>query len=219
MRKLSVLFTFVGLALAGCDGARQSTGVEETVPADLSREQIRETPFADLFRQATPEEIPADVFTLVGKDFTVLTAGDGDNYNSMVASWGGWGILFNKPTTWNFLRANRYTLEFIRDHRSYTMAYFDEEFKDDIMLFGTRSGRDTDKMKESLLTAVATPGGNIAYKEAKLIIECSLTQVTTVSPGDYYMDQGLAFVTEGYEDAGDWHKLVFGEITAVWIRK
>lgn len=162
----------------------------------LSREEIQSRSFDELFKQIDPTEIPDDVFKLVGTDFTVITSGDADLYNSMVASWGGWGIIFNKPTTWCFLRANRYTLEVIRDKHTYTMSYFDDEYKDDIMLFGTKSGRDSDKMKECQLTSVETPSGNRTYKEAKLIIECQLTQITTVSPDDFYSEEGRDLVTK-----------------------
>jgi flavin reductase (DIM6/NTAB) family NADH-FMN oxidoreductase RutF len=116
------------------------------------------------------------------------------------------------------LRANRYTLEYMRRAGTYTFCYFEDAYKPAIMEFGTKSGRDSDKMKESKLQAVATPGGSVAYKEAKLIIECRLTQVTTVSPDDFVDESSRAFVTEAYEEAHDWHKMVFGEITGIWKR-
>ena len=140
----------------------------------------------------------------------------------MLASWGGWGILFNKPTAFSFLRSNRYTLELIRQEQSYTMAFFDAEFKDDIILFGKSSGRESDeKMRSTKLTAVQTPAGNMAFKEAKLIIEYKLSQITTVSPDDFYTEEGRTFVANANPNAvpNDYHKLVFGEITNVWLRK
>jgi len=58
----------------------------------------------------------------------------------------------------------------------------------------------------------------MTYKEAKLIIECRLMQVTSVSPDDYYLDECKDFVQSAYEETGDWHKLVYGEIIKVWVR-
>jgi flavin reductase (DIM6/NTAB) family NADH-FMN oxidoreductase RutF len=138
----------------------------------------------------------------------------------MVAGWGGWGVIFSKPATFLMLRSNRYTLELMRKERSYTMAFFDEEYKGDIMEFGKQSGRDSDaKMKNTKLTAVQTPAGNMTFKEAKLIIECKLVQVTTVAPEDFYTDDSKKFVTDAYAETNDYHKVVFGEITGVWVRK
>jgi flavin reductase (DIM6/NTAB) family NADH-FMN oxidoreductase RutF len=182
-------------------------------------DDMKSKSFLDLFQSIDPTTMTDNVFKLVGQDFTVITAGTEIDYNSMTASWGGWGILFNEPTTWCVLRANRYTLEFIRRENLYTMSYFDEPYKDQVMLFGIASGRNSEKMKNHILTAVETPGGSIAYKEARLIIECELTEITTVHPDDFYTADARMFITDAYAEAQDYHKLVFGKINYVWARK
>jgi flavin reductase (DIM6/NTAB) family NADH-FMN oxidoreductase RutF len=189
--------------------------------AKLSREQIKTRSFSDLFKQIDKKDIPEDVFKLIGEDFSVLTAGEGANANSMVASWGGWGILFNKPSAFSFLRSSRYTLEIMRKEGTYTMTFFDTEFKDDYMKFGQASGRNGTKMKDTKLTLVQTPSGRTTFKEAKLIIELNLVSVTTVSPDDFLVPENRKFVTDANPDgkASDYHKIVFGEITNVWVRK
>jgi flavin reductase (DIM6/NTAB) family NADH-FMN oxidoreductase RutF len=202
--------------LAGCNTpAPKSAGKAATGQV----ENVKEKAFDELFTPIEPREMTGNVFKLVGEEYTVITAGTGEDYNSMTASFGGWGILFNAPTTWCFLRASRYTLEYIRRERRYTMTYFDEPYRDQVMLFGTLSGRDSDKMKRHALTAVKTPAGNIAYKEARLIIECELTGITTVQPGDFYTEEGRSFIVTAYEEVKEYHKLVFGKITSVWVRE
>jgi flavin reductase (DIM6/NTAB) family NADH-FMN oxidoreductase RutF len=74
-------------------------------------------------------------------------------------------------------------------------------------------------MKKHTLTAVETPEGSIAYKEARLIIECELIEITTVNPDDFYTADARQFITDAYEEAHDYHKLVFGKIVKVWVRK
>jgi len=188
--------------------------------AALNSENVKSRSFSELFKAIDVKDIPGDVFTLVSKDYAVLTAGNPSHYNSMVAGWGGWGTLFRKPATFLMLRSNRYTLELMRKERQYTMAFFGNEYKDDVMSFGKQSGRDSDeKMKNTKLTAVETPSGNMAFKEAKLIIECKLVQVTTVSPDDFYTEESKKFVTDAHAETGDYHKVVFGEITNVWVRE
>jgi flavin reductase (DIM6/NTAB) family NADH-FMN oxidoreductase RutF len=225
MKKSTILFFAVAIfTVMSCNESNHKDAQQEAVPATnsvtvLSREEIRSHSFQELFGSIEAEDIPGDVFTHVGSDFTVITAGNPSHYNSMVASWGGWGILFSRPATWCFLRSNRYTLELMRKEQSYTMTYFDEAYKDDIMLFGTKSGRDTDKMKESKLTSVQTPSGNMAYKEARLIIECKLFEVTTVAPDDFYTEEGRKFIIDAHAETNEYHKIVFGNITSVWLRK
>ncbi|MDR2920873.1 MAG: flavin reductase [Tannerella sp.] len=222
MKHIVFISLFVAaFVFTGCnESSRQTdTGQQENTTVTLTREQIQASSFNELFKQITPQEISEDVFTLVNKDLTILTGGTPKLYNSMVASWGGWGTLFDKPVTWCFLRSNRYTLELIKKDLTYTMSYFDDEYKEDLMKFGTQSGRDGKKMEETKLTAVQSPAGNMTFKEAKLIIECKLFEITSVSPDDFQTDDARKFVVDAYAETNEYHKIVFGEITNVWIRK
>ena len=187
------------------------------VRVNYNHEQVVEERSRAGYVSVSPEEFDENIFKLVGKDFTVITAGE--DPNSMVASWGGVGIMFNKPVTWCFLRANRYTLEKIRETGTYTMCYFPDQYKGDIMQFGIKSGRNTDKMAQTKLTPYITPDGYPAYKEAKIIIECKLIAASTVSKDEFFTEEAKTFLQEGYDEAKDWHKLVYGEITNILIKK
>jgi len=180
---------------------------------------VKEMNFDQLFRQISPEEICDNVFTLVGKVFAVVTAGKEDHYNSMTASGGGWGILLRKPTTWCILQASRYTLELIQKEQTYTLSYFPDEYKKKILFLGSKSGRDSEKMKEVELTGVQTPSGDISFKEARLIIECKLTALSTAHPDDFCSQEDKDFINEAYREAKVYRKYVFGEITDVWVKK
>ncbi len=173
--------------------------------------------FHQLFQQISPEEIGDNVFTLVGKVFPVITAGKKDHYNSMTASGGGLGLLFRKPTTWCILRADRYTLELIQKEQIYTMSYFPDEYKKQVLFLGSKSGRDSQKMKEVALTGIQTPSGDMTFKEARLIFECTLTQITTPGPQDFYTQEARDYINEAYNEAHEYRKYVFGEITHVWV--
>ena len=175
--------------------------------------------FDQLFKQISPEEICDNVFTLVGKDFYVITAGREDHYNSLTASGGGMGMLFKKPTTWCVLRADRYTLELIQKEQTYTMSYFPNEYKEQLLFLGSKSGRDSEKMKEVELTNVQTPSGDISFKEARLIIECKLTEITTPNPNDFCTQEAKDYIHEAFKEESDYRKYVFGEITHVWVKK
>lgn len=174
-----------------------------------------------LFKQISPQEIcdSFNLFALAGKDFYVITAGKQDHYNSMTGSGGGMGLLFRKPVTWCLLRADRYTLELIEKEQTYTLSYFPDEYKEQVLFLGSRSGRDSDKMKEIRLTTIQTPGGDISFSEAKLVIECRLTQITTPAPDDFYMQEAKDYINEAYKDASDYRKYLFGEITKVWVKR
>lgn len=175
--------------------------------------------FDQLFIPISPEEIGDNVFTLVSKIFPIITAGKEDHYNSMTASGGGLGMLFKKPTTWCLLKADRYTLELIQKERTYTLSYFPIEYKEQILFLGSKSGRDSEKMKEVELTPIKTPSGNTSFREARLIIECRLTQITTPNLDDFYSQEATDYINEAYKDVSDYRKYVFGEISHVWIKE
>jgi len=180
---------------------------------------IDEIHFDHLFQQISPEEISDNVFRLVGKDYFAITVGKVDYYNSMVGSGGGMGMLFKKPATWCVLRSDRHTLELILKEQTYTISYFPDTYKEELLFLGSKSGRDSDKMKEVKLTTIRTPLGDISFKEARLIIGCKLMQITTPDTNDFYTQEAKDYLNKAYKEASDIRKYVFGEITQVWIKK
>jgi flavin reductase (DIM6/NTAB) family NADH-FMN oxidoreductase RutF len=176
--------------------------------------------FEQLFKQITPEETADkfNIFTLLGKDFFVVTAGKRERYNSMVGSGGNFGLLFKKPTVMGCFRSDRYTLELIEKKQVYILSFFPDEYKQQMMFLGNKSGRDSNKMSETELSSIETPSGNISFEEARLIIECKLTQITTPSLDDFYSEEAKDWLKEAYKCANDYRKYVFGEITHAWIK-
>lgn len=174
--------------------------------------------FKRLFRQISPEKIPDSVFTLFGKVLPIVTVKTPENCNAMVASGGGMAVHFRKPATWLIFPTNRYTLELIKKEEAYTLSFFPDCYRDQFMLFGKTSGRDGNKMKETKLSAIETPLGNMAFEEARLIIECKLTQITCANSEDFYSDEAKEYLSQAYTDSGEIRQYVFGEITGVWER-
>ena len=74
-------------------------------------------------------------------------------------------------------------------------------------------------MKQVQLTSVPTPSGDMSFKEARLIIECKLTAITTPNPSDFCSQEARDYIDEAYKEPSDYRKLVFGEITHVWSTK
>ena len=84
----------------------------------------------------------------------------------------------------------------------YTLSFYDPVKYRDVLLkiFGRKSGRDTDKVKESGFTPIFTNPG-MAYTEARMIIVCKKE----------------FSVFTGVENKS--HKLYFGESVSVWVKK
>ena len=58
-------------------------------------------------------------------------------------------------------------------------------------------------MKEVELTSVQTPSGDMSFKEARLIIECKLTELTTPNPNDFCTQEAKDYIDEAYKDANE----------------
>ena len=76
------------------------------------------------------EELKDNVFRLVGADWMLITAGDVNAYNTMTASWGAMGVLWNKNVCFCFIRPTRHTRLFVEKNKMFTLSFFDEKYAD-----------------------------------------------------------------------------------------
>ena len=55
-----------------------------------------------------PAWITENFISLIGREWMLVTAGDASRFNTMTASWGGVGYLWNKPVVFvrNGIRSN-----------------------------------------------------------------------------------------------------------------
>lgn len=113
-----------------------------------------------------------NAFDLISKQWMLVTAGNASSFNTMTASWGGVGFIWNKHVAFLFIRPERYTHDFIEKNERLTLSFFSEEFRPALQICGSKSGRDTDKVKESGLTPVATESGSITFEQARMTLDC-----------------------------------------------
>ena len=123
------------------------------------------------FIEIDPKQIPENAFQLIGTDWMLITAGDAQKCNTMTASWGGVGVLWNKPVSFIFVRPQRYTREFIEREGGYSLCFFADGFRKQLSYLGTASGREEDKIQTAGLTT-AFADGVPYFEEAKLVLIC-----------------------------------------------
>ena len=110
-------------------------------------------------------------FTKFDTDWAIVMAGVEGDFNGMTISWGGLGTLWGQPVFFLFVKPCRYTCEFVQRHKEITVNFFDEKYREAMNIYGTKSGRDIDKEKESGLTPVFEEDG-VRFKEAKETLVC-----------------------------------------------
>lgn len=110
-------------------------------------------------------------FDLISNQWMLVTAGNKDSFNTMTASWGGFGIIWNRPVAFIFIRPERYTHQFIENSERVTLSFYDEQYRDALNICGTKSGRDTDKVAEAGLTPMTLESGDVTFREARMTIQ------------------------------------------------
>jgi flavin reductase (DIM6/NTAB) family NADH-FMN oxidoreductase RutF len=165
------------------------------------------------FKHIEPEKISDNPFKIIGKDWMLITAGKKDSFNTMTASWGGLGILWHKPVSFSFVRPTRYTFEFMEKDNIYTFSFFENKYRGDLNILGTKSGRDGDKISETGLTPVEVDHGAVAFKEARLVIVSKKLYYQDLNP-DHFLDPGIA----GNYPEKDYHRMYVGEVISALSR-
>jgi len=126
-----------------------------------------------IFQTCSPYALTDNLFSRIGRDWMLITAAKPDgSWNTMTASWGTAGILWNKPVAICFVRPQRYTDEFIRQSDRLTLSFFGPEMHDALKLCGTKSGREIDKAAETGLSPLTLPSGSVTFAQANLVLDC-----------------------------------------------
>ena len=76
-----------------------------------------------MFSRIDPKELDQNVFSMIGEQWMLVTAGTVERCNTMTASWGGLGVLWGKPVATVYIRPQRYTLEFVEREDCFTLSF------------------------------------------------------------------------------------------------
>ena len=112
-----------------------------------------------------------DILNKFHKQWALLSAGTPDNFNAMTVSWAGLGTLWNVPVATVYVRTNRYTHEFMDNNDYFTVSFYPESMKKELGVFGSKSGRDINKMNYPGLTPKVA-GPSMTYAEAEVTLVC-----------------------------------------------
>lgn len=161
-------------------------------------------------------ELNENVFDILRKEWMLVTAGTIDHFNTMTASWGGIGWLWNKPVAFVFVRPERYTYEFTEKHDTLTLTFLGQENQSMHAVCGKKSGRNTDKIKETGLKPIASASGNVLFEQGRLSLECRKLYTDLIEP-ERFIDPTL--IDHWYDEAhGGFHKMYVVEIEHIWVK-
>jgi len=167
------------------------------------------------FTKIDISELSFNPFDKIGKQWMLLTGGDKDSFNTMTASWGQLGVLWNKNVLTCYIRPNRYTYDFVENGECFTASFYGEEYRKALSFCGSHSGRDCNKAEETGLTPVEIDG-SMAFEEAELVLVCRKLYSYDLQESGFLTDDGIPakfFSTDPY------HRAYISEIVGVYVKK
>lgn len=159
--------------------------------------------------EISPLNLEKTSFEMIGKDWMLLTAGNSKKYNTMTASWGGLGVLWNKNVVFAFVRPQRFTFDFMNDSDYFSCSFFKEEHRNTLAYCGKYSGRDVDKAKECGITPIFAEDAPY-FEEADTVIICKKLYVQQMTESSI-IDESIKANYSG----DDYHHVFVGEIVKV----
>lgn len=165
------------------------------------------------FISIKPEHLNENTFSLLGADWMLITSGKTESFNTMTASWGGMGVLWNKNVCFIFVRPQRHTFSFLENNETFTLCFFHEKYREVLKFCGSKSGRDVNKAEETGITPCVTDTGAVYFRESRLVIECKKIYWQDIDPKNF-LESSIA---RNYPDK-DYHRLYIGEILDMMIK-
>lgn len=164
-------------------------------------------------KKIDPKSLNQNVFSLIGDQWMLITAGTAEQCNTMTASWGGLGVIWGSPAATCYIRPQRYTKEFVDREEYFTLSFFDEVYRPQLALCGSKSGRDVDKGKECGFTVKTAECGAPYFEEASLVLVCRKRFAQPMDPQCIPDD-----VKERWYPQQDYHTMYIGEIVEAMIK-
>ncbi|MDR1565074.1 MAG: flavin reductase family protein [Oscillospiraceae bacterium] len=165
------------------------------------------------FVQIAPSELLLNPFTTLDKDWMLITAGNKKSFNTMTASWGALGVIWNKYTVTCYIRPQRYTHEFVEREEYFTCSFLESSYRQALALCGRVSGRDTNKVKDADLTPIFDEKAPY-FAEANQVFLCRKLYTQVIDPKGFKLPD----IDENYA-AKDYHTIVIGEIVKALGKK
>lgn len=165
------------------------------------------------FKEISSKELAFTPFDMKDEWMLVTAEKDG-KVNTMTASWGGFGVMWNKEVAFIVIRPQRYTKEFVDSADSFSLTFFDKSYLKKLAYLGKASGRDENKIEKAELTI--THDGDVPFfEEAHTAIFAKKLYVQRMG-GEHFLDREI--IPRWFPE-NDFHFLYIAEITKVLVKE
>lgn len=166
------------------------------------------------FQKIDIQDLQMNPFTKIGQEWMLISAGDQTKVNTMTASWGGVGVLWGQNVVSAYIRPQRYTKEFVDQQDCFSLSFFNGNYKKELGILGSVSGRDQDKIHDvdfhvTYLENVPT------FEEAELVFIVEKIYEDTIQPENFKE----ATLDEKWYPQKDYHTVYIAKIKSVYVKK
>lgn len=165
------------------------------------------------FHEISPKEIQDNPFRLIGDDWMLVTAEHAGRANMMTASWGGLGVMWNKPVAYIAIRPQRFTKTLIDASDVLSLCFFGKEYRKELAYAGRTSGKNENKIEKTGFH-VAHEGNAPFLEESRMVLVCKKLFAEPYTE-ESFVDKKL--LEENYPE-NDLHTLYILEIQKVLVR-
>lgn len=166
------------------------------------------------FRKIAPQELSENMIRVLKEEWMLLAAGDRQASNAMTVGWGGMGVIWQLPVATCYVRPQRYTYDFTEKSDYFTLSAFDPEYREQMLLMGTKSGRDMDKAAACGFTTAYAAGDAPYYEQARFVLVCKKLYVQDMEDKCILDERVRAVYPEK-----DYHRIYVGEIVEVLVKE
>lgn len=165
------------------------------------------------YKKIDINELTLNPFKAIGKDWLLISAIKDGTVNTMTASWGGVGVIWNKNVVTVYIRPQRYTKEFVDNSDYFTITFFDD-YKKELGILGSKSGRDGDKITEVGFD-LELINNQPTFKQGTMTMICRKLYQGQIEP-DGFFDKLLD--DKNYPN-NDYHHIYIGEIEHIYVNE
>ncbi len=144
------------------------------------------------------------------KEWAIACAADGRETNGLTIAWGGFGILWNKPTVTVYVHKTRYSKHIFDGAKYFSVCFLKAEDRKVLEYFGSVSGRDEDKMAgcgKEIVTDAPAP----YFADSRAVILCEIMGKSDFDAGS--VDEGV----RGWYQRDGVHTQYYGKVVRVLV--
>lgn len=145
-----------------------------------------------------------------------MTTKVGDKVNTMTIGWGGINVVWYKEVFVAYVRYTRDTYEMVESGSEFTISVpLEKDLKKELAYCGTKSGRDTNKIKDCNLTLADGRKVEVpVITDCELHYECKVIYKQAMEPGMIPEE-----VKKRFYGNNNYHVIYYGEIVDSYVIK